>query len=286
MRAINPIFVRPRLVERAWGRADRGDWLKGASVPGARVAEAWVMDAANATDAGPLGRRLSHQASAMLGDLGRAPPKLRLVFPGTATEVRSISPLSLWTILEPGAGQFAYADVAHRPGERIRAYEGANLSLAEGSVALEVSCTFLPDNDTDAGPQLIRLPPVSSRTRATLFRDTGLSVETWQLPEWSRVVPDGETCHVLVALGQGIRVDGRELQPGEAVFVPAWGLPFDVATNRKGSKLLAAYPDRTPTAVWQPKPGPDPAAGQLPKPEPAYPALQAAIEIPEASLAA
>lgn len=222
MRAIDPIFVAPRVVQRDWGRTDLGEWLQGSKSFVGPVAEAWTMDSANASDAGPLGRSIARQSAGMLGDLGRAPPKVRLVFPGEQTSIRSTSPISFWTVLEPG--EAAHADpygVFHRPGDRMRAYEGAAVSLAPGSVALEVSSSFLPANDADPAPQLIRLPPVSMRMRATLFREAGLSVETWRLPEWSRIVPDGETCHVLVALGTDVRVDGRALPSGWVCFHPS-----------------------------------------------------------------
>lgn len=269
MQAIDPIFVAPRLVERDWGRVDSGEWAVAAQRQPGRLAEAWLVDPSCASENGPLGRRISRQVSGVLGDLGRAPPRIRLVFPGKQVAIRSTSPVSFWTVLEPGAGSPEPTQTAHRTGERIRAYEGARVSLPEGSVALEVSTCFQPNNSTDEHPQIIRLPPVSSRARATLFRETGLSVETWTLPEWSRVVPDGETCHALVALGYGIRIDGRPLMPGEAVLAPARGRPLDIVASRRNTKLLAAYPDSTPTAIWRHTPGPDPAAGVLPAPEPA-----------------
>jgi hypothetical protein len=285
MRAIDPIFVAPRLVQRDWGRTDLGEWVQNPPAE-VSIAEAWALDPANTSEAGPLGRRIARQSTGMLGDLGRAPPKVRLVFPAGQTSIRSTSPISFWTVLKPGVASDALdPGVAHRPGERIRAYEGAEVTFAAGSVALEVSSAFLPHNEMDAGPQLIRLPPVSSRTRATLFRDAGLSVETWLLPEWSRLVPDGGTCHVLVAIGPDIRIDGRALHPGAAVFVPAWGRPVDIVAARRGTKLLVAYPDQAPTDVWRHTPGPDPAAGQLPKPEPAQPPLRA-IADPETAMAA
>src|SRR5689334_20655098 len=238
MRTIDPIFVTPRFVDRDWGRDDLGPWCRIASRPTANVGEVWLHDAANATQKGPLGRRLAQNPTDMLGDLGRAPPKLRLVFPGSATLIRSTTPLSLWTILDPGEGACEGAEIRHRAGERIRAFEGAALSLAARSVALEVSSAFQPSNRSLAQPSLVRLPPVSSRARATLFRDAALSVETWTLPELSRVEPDGETCHVLVALTPGMTVDGLELRQGEAIFIPAWGRPFDLRGAR--AKALVA----------------------------------------------
>lgn len=283
MQAIDPILVTPRLVERDWGRADVGEWVRASKRE--RVAEAWLLDPANATDAGPLGRRIARQSQGILGDLGRAPPKVRLVFPGKATVIQSTSPTSFWTVLEPGIAP-TIEEMRRRPGERIRCYEGAEVAFAEGSVALEVSSTFLPTNKPDRETQIVRLPPVSARVRATLFRETGLSVETWSLPEWSRLIPDGETCHVLVGLTPGARIDGRALLPGEAVLSPACGRPIDIVAERTGAKLLVAYPDRTPTEVWRHTPGPDPAAGVLPRPEPARPPVWASAKSLEPAMAA
>jgi hypothetical protein len=285
MNTVDPIFVTPRPVQRHWGRVDLGDWTGKRRTPDAPVAEAWLLDPANSTDAGPLGRRITRQSTSVLGDLGRVPPRIRLVFPGKTMTLKSASPMSFWTVLEPGVASLADG-MQHRTGERIRAYEGADVTFAEGSVALEVSASFLPTNDADPRPQIIRLPPVSVRARATLFRENGLSVETWLLPEWSRIVPDGETCHVLVPLGAGVRIDGRTLLSGEAVLVPAHGRPLDIVAERQGARLLVAYPDRAPTAVWRHAPGPDPAAGQLPKPEPAQPPVWAFAKPLEPAMAA
>lgn len=270
MQAIDPIFVAPRLVEREWGRADTGEWVHCPRHKPTKLAEAWLLDPSCASEGGPLGRRISRDVSGMLGDLGRAPPKMRLVFPGQETAIKPTSPLSFWTVLEQG--QEAPPDPsrpAHRTGERIRAYEGAEIRLAANCVALEVSASFQATNQPASRPQVIHLPPVSARARATLLREPGLSVETWSLPEWSRIVPDGETCHALVALGPGIRIDGRALAQGETVLVPACGRSLDVVASQRDVKLLAVYPDKTPTTIWRHTPGPDPSASVLPRPEPA-----------------
>lgn len=277
MRAIDPIFVAPRVVERDWGRDDLGEWGKLIPNPSGRAAEAWLHDAANSTDKGPLGRRLAADSSAMLGDLGRAPPRLRLVFPGYATEIPSAGPVSFWTLLEPGhAPEASLGATVRRSGERIRAYEGVAITLPAGSVALEVSAPFQPANLPVAeGPSLIRLPPVTRRMRATLVREEALSVEMWTLPEWSRLKPDGATCHVVTALTPGVVLDGRHLRAGETAFIPAWGRPVDLATGVVRARVLVTYPDRAPTAIWRHTPGPDPTAGLLPLPEPASPAVDA-----------
>lgn len=285
MRAIDPIFVAPRFVVRDWGRSDIGEWGSSATV--APVAEAWLHDFANLTEEGPLGRKLAASSDGMLGDVGRGPPRLRLVFPARTTSIKSTSPVSLWMVLEPGIASLAGDEtVFHRPGDRIRAYEGAAVAFASGSVALEVGAAFLPTNDSREGPLVARLPPVSARQRATLFRDAALSVESWILPDWSRIVPDGETCHVLTALTPGIGVDGRALPLGRAVFVPAWGRPLDITADNVGAKLLVAYPDATPTSVWRQTREPDPAAGQLPKPCPYRPLVEAMSASREPAMAA
>jgi hypothetical protein len=260
MQKVDPIFVAPRFVERDWGRSDLGDWLAQSRRTPAPVAEAWICDSANSTQAGPFGYHIARLATPMLGDLGRAPPRLRLVFPNSGLLLQSTSPVSFWSILEPG--EVSRIDPVYRSGDRIRAYEGASVPLAAGSVALEVSSSFQPANEPEEGPSLIRLPPVSGRTRATLFREAGLSVERWRLPAWSRLVPDGETCHVVMALTRGVCVDGRFLHPGEAVFLPALGRAVDIAAQGS-AKVLVAYPDTRPTAIWRHTPGPDPQPAML-----------------------
>lgn len=287
MQGNDPMFLAPRLVQRDWGRTDLGEWMQQHRRPDNQATgEAWVVSPGSETEDGPLGKLVAQQTASMLGDLGRAPPGIRLVFPGQTIDVQSTSPVSFWTILDPGANALAKpAAITHRAGERIRTYEGASVQLAAGSVALEVSSSFLPTNEADPSPQITRLPPVSWRTRATLLREPGLSVETWLLPEWSRLAPDGETCHVLVALSPGVHMHGRILRQGDAVFVPACGRPFDIVADNRQARLLVAYPDKTPTAVWRHTPGPDPTAGQLPAPEPT-PQLSAIARSREPAMAA
>jgi hypothetical protein len=260
MRALDPIFVVPRYVARDWGRKDLGEWA-GSSANGQDICgEAWVHDPLNDAAGERLGRRLAQDAVGMLGDLGRAPARMRLVFPGRPIIAQSSGPTSFWTILEPG-----YA-TSHRAGERIRAYEGAGVPLAPGSVALEVSACFQPRNDQEEGPSLIRLPPVSRRRRATLFRDEALSVEMWRLPPHSLLCPDGETCHVVMSMTPGIAIDGRDLPRGQCLFVPAWGRGLNVHAATTEARLLVAYPDSAQTAIWRHGPGPDQAPETLPAP--------------------
>lgn len=285
MRAIDPIFVAPRAVERDWGRKDLGEWASLFPHRSGKVAEAWLHDAANLTDKGPFGRWLASDAATLLGDVGRAPPRVRLVFPGQSAEIASTAPVSFWTVLEPGVA--ADGMPGRRPGERIRAYEGARVSLPAGSVALEVSSVFQPANRPLAEePSAIRLPPVSRRPRATLVREDALSVEMWTLPQWSRLAPDGETCHVVTALTPGVTLGGRRLRQGETVFMPAWGRPVDLLAREPAARVVVSYPDRRPTTIWRHSPGPDPMSGLMPRPEPASPSIDAAQPLPEHALAA
>jgi hypothetical protein len=268
MRRIDPIFVTPRSVERDWGRSDLGDWSRLAPAREGSVGEIWLHDAANPAAGRTLGRLLASSSHAMLGDLGRAPPRIRLVVPAVDIAIPSTAPFSFWTLLEPGSP-------LRRTGERIRAYEGADVQLAGGCVALEVSSAFQPSNDGEDAPSLIRLPPVSRRTRATLAREDALSVEMWTLPPSSRLTPDGETCHVVVALTPGVAIDDRRLRQGEAVFLPGWGRAATIDAERPLAKVLVAYQDRTPTSIWGYAPGPEPMPSVLPRPEPAAPAITA-----------
>jgi hypothetical protein len=285
MRAIDPIFVTPRFVHRDWGRCDVGEWGPSNSIE--PIAEAWLHDVANATEEGPLGRKLAANSQGMLGDLGRAPPKVRMVFPGKTMSIQSTAPVSLWTVLEPGNPSLADDDATfHRLGERIRAYEGASVTFSAGSVALEISSAFLPTNDGVEGPLVIRLPPVWARWRATLFRDVSFSVESWMLPERSHIVPDGQTCHVLTAVTPGVNVDGRRLPPGQTVFVPACGRQLDITASNVGARVIVAYPDAAPTSVWRFTPEPDPAAGRLAKPRPSRPRVGAVSPLAETAMAA
>lgn len=258
MQKLDPIFIAPRLVEGGWGRSNLGMWLQ-PNRDSATVAEAWLCHPANLTDSGPLGHRLTRQNTPMVGDVGRAPPMLRMVFPGCATTLQPSSPLSFWSVLDPGK---ATEPLPYKAGDRICAYEGAGVALAAGSVALEVSSTFQPINEHENSPSLITLPPASQRTRATLFRDAALSVERWRLPTWSKLVPDGDCCHVLVALTRGVQVDGRRMQPGEAVFVPAIGRAIDI-TAIEQAVALVTYPSARPTSIWRHTPGPDPEPAVL-----------------------
>lgn len=264
MRKIDPIFVTPRVVQRDWGRGDLGEWRRLAYDTSGPIGEILMSGVATGFSGAAPGRGRTWDSKAVLGDLGRAPPQVRLVFPGRDVTVASSAPVSLWTLLEPGSP-------LRRAGERIRAYEGAEVPLPGGSVALEVSAAFLPRNQHEDAGSMIRLPPVSRRTRATLAREDALSVEMWTLPPSSQLTPDGETCHVLMPLTPGVVLDDRLLKPGEAVVLPAWGRTVALDAEHAAAKVVIAYPDHTPTSIWRHIPGPDPIPGLLPRPQPAAP---------------
>ncbi len=276
MRKIDPIFVTPRVVQRDWGRGDLGEWRRLASETGGSIGEILMSHSATGVSSGALGRGWDSQA--VLGDLGRAPPQVRLVFPGREVTIQSTAPVSFWTLLEPGSP-------LRRAGERIRAYEGAEVPLPGGSVAVEVSAAFLPRNQHGDTGSFIRLPPVSRRTRATLAREDALSVEIWTLPPSSQLTPDGETCHVLMPLTHGVKLDDRLLKPGEVVLLPAWGRTVALVAEHADAKILVAYPDCTPTSIWRHVPGPDPMPGLLPRPQPVAPIITSASLQPDAEAA-
>lgn len=266
MRNIDPIYVTPRVVQRDWGRDDLGEWRRLARKMNGPVGEILLSDVAAGVSTGTPVQAWDSQS--MLGDLGRAPPRVRLVFPGRDVTLPSTAPVSFWTLLETGSP-------LHRVGERTRAYEGAEVNLPAGSVALELSASFMPTNQPSDGPSHISLPPVSRRVRATLAREDSLSVEMWALPPCSQLTPDGETCHVLVPLTRGIVLDDRPLKPGEAVLLPAWGRAVMLSAEHAAAKVVVAYPDRTPTSIWRHVPGPDPMPGLLPRPQPLAPINEA-----------
>jgi len=276
MRKFDPIFVTPRVVQRDWGRDDLGECRRLARNMNGPVGEILMSDVSTAVSSGTPGRAWDGQA--VLGDLGRAPPRVRLVFPGRDVTLPSTAPVSFWTLLEPGSP-------LRRAGERIRTYEGAEVHLPSGSVALEVSAAFLPTNRPSDGPSLISLPPVSRRVRATLVREDALSVERWTLPPYSQLTPDGETCHVLVPVTRGIVLDDRPLKPGQAVFLPAWGRTVALGADHAAAKVVVAYPDRTPTSIWRHVPGPDPMPGLLPRPQPVAPITAVASFLTDAEAA-
>ena len=66
--------------------------------------------------------------------------------------------------------------------------------------ALEVRANFAPNNQPSAQRAQRLLAVSEKKHRDALLRDPAMSVELWTLPDLSFLEPDGETCHVIVAL--------------------------------------------------------------------------------------
>jgi hypothetical protein len=260
------------MLPRRWGRADLGEWCANAPKPRWPVGEVWTVHAGNVSEDGRhLGEHLSEAPQDMLGDLGRAPPALRLVFADAETDpIVCESNVAMWRILEAppgalcesGAGAGRRNLLRCRPGDAFRVSEGGRLKFRRGVAALEARSSFAPHNQRGDKAPIVRLPGDHKQARATLLRDAALSVELWRLPEQSRLEPDGETCHVLMALSDGVTLDGRALGKGEAVFIPACARWLELF-GRSGAQALVSYPDVVPTAIWRCAPEPDPAAAAL-----------------------
>lgn len=266
---LEPVRLVPRMLPRRWGWSAAPSWCMGAPRPEGAVGEIWLAHANNVTSDGRhLGAVLADDPEAMLGEMGRVPPSVRLLFASEPTDpVSSDGALSFWRLVEaPLDGVVTAREregapmrrLRARRGDMFRAKPGTSLSFGADMTALEVRANFAPANDVE-GPPLSRVVGTLDRAaRETWFRDAALSVERWTLPEISFLEPDGETCHVLMALTPGVSVDGRALGRGEAVFLPAKGRRC-VVTGR-GAQVLAAYPDLTPTEIWKPVRPPRPAA--------------------------
>jgi hypothetical protein len=259
MPAAEPIFITPRMLPRGWGAADLGGWCAGAPRPALPVGEIWLAHPYNHTSDGePIGEIIARAPEDMLGDLGRAPPLLRLIHTDAlAGPLFSDSAIAAWRILEAkrGAGLSVGAlagqrrKFACRPGDAFRVSWDDALEFSPGIVALEARPNFLPRNDVASTAKAARLTSDGKRDRSTLLRDNALSVEVWTLPGHSTLRPDGETCHVLVALSEGIKINSQPLKKGAAVFLPAHGAPAQL--SGEGAQMLVAYPDIVPTAIWR-----------------------------------
>jgi hypothetical protein len=151
-----------------------------------------------------------------------------------------------------------------KAGDLFRVSDQVRLNFSRGVIAVEAQASFEPRNRVEKRPPIMRLKRETPQPRATLLRDPAMSVEIWRLPQHSRLEPDGETCHALMALTPGVIIDGRELVRGEAVFIPACARSIQLFG--RGSEVLVAYPDVVPTAIWRVAPEPDPAAAALRRP--------------------
>jgi hypothetical protein len=255
------------MLPRAWGRKDLGPWFSGAPRPEGAIGEVWAAHANNVTESGEhIGRIVSDNPQAMLGELGRSPPSIRMAF--TSEEgllIDSDAPVGVWRILDCDPKAMLAHAPSPRPAAQLRGPRNAlyriagqrRLRLPSGMIAIETRASFTPQNGADT-EGLTRLPrPSQTPLRTTWMRDPALSVEVWTLPVESRLEPDGETCHVLVALSPGAAIDGHLLQQGQAVLIPAEGRAMQLTGN--GAQVLVAYPDLLPTTIWRHTPHPDPA---------------------------
>lgn len=267
--AANPIRLQPRLLPRRWGREAVSAWCAGAPRPPASIGEIWIAHAHNMTSDGThFGARLAEAPQMMLGELGRAPPALRLIATDEPNDpIVAEGPLGLWRILEApldaklnlydreGAAPRA---VRCRRGDLLRVGAGARLVFPGGVTALEARANFTPTNAPNAARAQKLLAASEKRHRAAWLRDPAMSVELWTLPQLSFLEPDGETCHVLMALTPGIMIDGEKLNRGDAVFLPARGRR--VSMTGEGAQVVVAYPDLIPTEIWKHAHPPRPAA--------------------------
>jgi hypothetical protein len=265
----DPIRLRPRLLPRRWGRKEVHSWCEGAPRPPAPVGEIWIAHAHNTTaDGAHLGARIAEAPQRMLGELGRAPPTFRLITTAEPSDpITADGPLGLWRILEaPLDAKMNIYDAVNAPpravrcrrGDLLRAVAGARLVFPSEVTALEARANFTPSNAPNAVRAQRLLAASEKRHRAAWLRDPAMSVELWTLPKLSFLQPDGETCHVLMALTPGVMIEGEALNRGDAIFLPAEGRR--VTMTGRGAQVLVAYPDLIPTEIWKHPHPPKPAA--------------------------
>jgi hypothetical protein len=199
----DPIYVLPQMLFRAWGRADLGGWCAGAPKPDAPIGEIWTLHSSNSTKSGQrLGKLIANAPTEMLGDLGRAPPTLRLVLSAADTGALSSDAPALWRVLEArptstieavGAAESGGQPSRRRcnAGETYRVAAGGALGFGGGVVAVEARPNFRPRNADASTPPVARLAAVARArdddARVTLLQEPGLSVEVWTLPGRSRL---------------------------------------------------------------------------------------------------
>lgn len=264
----DPIRLRPRLLPRRWGREAIPAWFEAAPHPPAPIGEIWIAHAHNTTGPGAhFGALLAQAPQSMLGELGRAPPTLRLIMTAEPSDpIRAEGPLGLWRILEAPldakvniyGGEGPPRAMRCRRGDLIRVGPGAQIVFPASVTALEARANFMPTNAPSAARAQKLLAASEKRHRAAWLRDPAMSVELWTLPKLSYLEPDGETCHVLMALTPGVTIDGHVLSRGDAIFLPAEGRR--VTVTGEGAQLVAAYPDLVPTEIWKRPQPPRPAA--------------------------
>lgn len=265
----HPIRIYPRLLPRRWGREEVSTWCEGAPRPPAPIGEIWIAHAHNTTSHGAhFGALLSQAPQSMLGELGRAPPTLRLITTAEPSDpISADGPLGLWRVLEaPLDAQVDIYEAQGAPPRSVRCRRsdlfrvgaGAQLVFPSGVTALEVRANYTPRNAPTMARAQKLLAASEKRHRAAWLRDLPMSVELWTLPRLSFLEPDGETCHVLMALTPGVTIDGEALNRGDAIFLPAEGRR--VTLTGQGAQLVVAYPDLIPTEIWKHPDPPKPAA--------------------------
>lgn len=263
-----PIRIQPRMLPRRWGRGAAASWCAKAVRPEGAVGEIWIAHPHNITASGAhLGAEIAREPQIMLGELGRAPPSLRLFITDEPSDpIVSDAPVALWRILEsPLDGAINLYESEHtrprqvraRRDDLIRVPSSAHLVLSPGMTALEARANFTPNNQP---PQRAhRLVATSEKKHRNVWlRDPAMSIENWTLPELSFLEPNGETCHFIFALTPGVSIDGEALSRGDAVFLPAEGRR--AALTGRGAQVVVAYPDLVPTDIWKTPHAPKPAA--------------------------
>jgi hypothetical protein len=265
----HPIRFHPRFLPRRWGRESIPAWCETAPRPPAPIGEIWIAHAHNTTsDGAHFGALLAQAPQAMLGELGRAPPTLRLITTAEPSDpILAEGPLGLWRVLEAPfdaslnvyeAERAPPRTVRCRRGDLVRVGAGARLVFPANVTALEARANFIPTNAPSVARAQKLLAACEKRHRAAWLRDPAMSVELWTLPNLSFLEPDGETCHVLMALTPGVAIDGRALNRGDAIFLPAEGRRAKM--TGEGAQVLVAYPDLVPTEIWKHPQPPRPAA--------------------------
>jgi hypothetical protein len=265
----DPIRVHPRLLPRRWGRERASSWCAEVERPSLPIGEIWLAHPYNTTANGVhFGALLAQDPQTMLGDLGRAPPALRLVITDEPSDpIASDAPVALWRMMECPLDavinvyerQDAPArSMRCRRADLLRTNSATRLIFPGGVTALEARASFSPSNEPVSERVQRVLAANEKKHRAAWLRDPAMSVELWTLPEVSFVEPDGETCHLLMALSPGVAFDGAPLSRGDAVFLPAEGRRATL--TGKGAQVAVAYPDLVPTQIWKHVHAPKPAA--------------------------
>ena len=263
-----PIRIQPRMLPRRWGRGTAASWCAKAVRPQGAVGEIWIAHPHNVTASGAhLGAEIARAPQIMLGELGRAPPSLRLFITDEPSDpIASDAPVALWRILEgplDGAINLYEGErtrprqVRARRDDLLRVPSSARLVLSPGMTALEARANVTPNNQPLQRAQRL-LQASEKKDRSVWLRDPAMSVETWTLPELSFLEPDGETCHLIMALTPGVSIDGQALSRGDAVFLPAEGRR--AMLSGRGAQVVVAYPDLVPTDIWKTPRAPKPAA--------------------------